>query len=298
MHAHRPNRTIKAFMTKTSSKRSCLVFRSIASLLGILLCLTTLASAQNKVGLTTRTFHPKETRNWRGAQAKELHCTVWYPAAGTAIETRQIIGPPDAPLFEAGSATPHAEFTPSLQQLPLIVLSHGTGGSALQLAWLGTALARAGFIAIAVDHPGNNATEPYTAEGFVLWWERATDLSDVLDGILADADIGPHVDTSRIGAAGFSIGGYTVLELAGATTDVSVLYDLCRAHPTETVCHVPEMKDFNSPEQMLQTVRKSSGVSLARSADSFRDPRIKAVFAISPVLSQTQTADSLHQIRI
>lgn len=267
-------------------------------LFGILLCVTTLASAQNKVGLTTRTFHPKEARNWRGAQAKELHCTIWYPAAGSAIETKQIIGPPDAPLFEAGSAMPHAEFPPALSQLPLIVLSHGTGGSAQQLAWLGTALARAGFIAIAVDHPGNNFTEPYTAEGFVLWWERATDLTEVLDGILADADIGPHIDTSRIGAAGFAIGGYTVLELAGARTDVSVLYDLCHAHPTETVCHLPEMKDLGSPEQILQAVRKSSGESLARSADSFRDPRVKAVFAIAPALSETQTTDSLHQIRI
>src|SRR5665213_2849293 len=110
MHAHRPNRAIKAFMTKTSSRRAFLLFRRIASLLA--LCCAVAASAQSsaRVGLTTRTFHPKETRNWRGAQAKELHCTVWYPAAGTAIETRQIIGPPDAPLFEAGSATPHAEF--------------------------------------------------------------------------------------------------------------------------------------------------------------------------------------------
>jgi len=264
----------------------------------LICCMATLAHAQNKVGLTTRTFHPKEARNWRGAQAKELHCTIWYPAAGSAVETKQIIGPPDAPLFEAGSAMPHAELPPSLSQFPLIVLSHGTGGSALQLAWLGTALARAGFIAIAVDHPGNNATEPYTAEGFVLWWERATDLTEVIDGILADGDIGPHIDTSRIAAAGFSIGGYTVLELAGARTDVSVLYDFCHAHPAETACRVPEMKDFGSPEQMLQTVRKSSGESLARSADSFRDPRVKAVFAIAPAVSETQTADSLHQIRI
>ena len=280
------------FVTSRQTSRLCAVLAFFLS--GIV------ATAQppQRVGLTTRTFHPKETRNWRGAQAKELHCTIWYPAAGSAIETKQIIGPPDAPLFEAGSAMPHADFPPALSQLPLIVLSHGTGGSAQQLAWLGTALARSGFIAIAVDHPGNNATESYTAEGFALWWERATDLSDVLDGILADGDIGPHIDSSRIGAAGFSLGGYTIIELAGARTDVSVLYDMCRAHPTETACHVPEMKDFGSPEQILQAVRKSSGESLARSADSFRDPRVKAVFAIAPALSETQTTDSLHQIHI
>jgi predicted dienelactone hydrolase len=256
------------------------------------------AQGTAKVGLATRVFHPTATRNWRGAEHKELHCLIWYPAVDTAAETKQFIGGPDAPLFEAGTASPHAEFAPSLAKLPLVVLSHGTGGSALQMAWLGTALARAGFIAVAVDHPGNNGTEHYTAEGFVLWWERATDLSEVIDGILADADIGSHVDSSRIAAAGFSIGGYTVLELAGARTDVSVLYDVCRAHPDQILCHVPEMKDFGSPEDMLQTVRKTSGESIARSADSFRDPRVKAVFAIAPAVSETQTSESLRAIRI
>src|SRR6201996_7784148 len=215
-----------------------------------------------KVGLATRVFHPEAHRNWRGSERHELHVIIWYPAVDTATEVPQAIGAPESPLFQAGSAAPNAEMVPALHKMPLILMSHGTGGAASQMAWLGTALAREGFIAAAVDHPGNNATEPYTAEGFVLWWERATDLSEVIDGMLADEEFGPHIDSSRIGAAGFSIGGYSVLELAGARTDVSVLYDMCRQHPTETACRVPEMKDFGSPEQMLQIVRKSSGESL------------------------------------
>ncbi len=183
--------------------------------------------AEARVGMVTRDFTPKQPRNWRGAEQKTLHCVIWYPAVDTAIETKQFIGPPDAPLFEAGSATPHAPFEPSLGKWPLIVLSHGTGGSAMQLAWLGTALARAGFIAVAVDHPGNNsATDaPLTPEGMALWWERATDLSNVIDGMLADAEFGPKIDTRLIGAAGFSLGGYTVLELAGARTDIGAFFD-------------------------------------------------------------------------
>jgi predicted dienelactone hydrolase len=266
----------------------------------ILLCAALAASAQTapRVGLTTRVFHPKATRNWRGAERKELHCLIWYPAISSAVETKQIIGPPDEPLLEAGSAMPHAEFAPTLSKLPLIVLSHGTGGTADQMAWLGTALARAGFIAAAVDHPGNNGTERYTAEGFALWWERATDLSEVIDGILADSDIGSHVDPTRIGAAGFSIGGHTVMELAGARSDIGVFYDMCRAHPDIPTCHVAEMRDFGTTADVLQTVRKSSGESLARSGDSYRDARVAAVFAIAPAVAETQTADSLHAIRI
>jgi predicted dienelactone hydrolase len=298
MQAQTLNQALTAFITKTSSRQVHRMSRRLALLVVLAVAATAAAQPNPRVGFANRTFHPTAVRNWRGAEARELHCVIWYPAVNSAIETPQIIGPPDAPLFEAGSAMPHAEFAPSLAKLPLIVLSHGTGGSAMQMAWLGTALARAGFIAVAVDHPGNNGTASYTAEGFVLWWERATDLSEVIDGILADADIGSHVDPTRIGAAGFSLGGYTVLELAGAQTDVGVLYSMCHQHPDLPTCHVPEMRDFGSPDEILATVRKSSAESLARSADSFLDKRVKAVFAIAPALSFTQTTDSLRAIRI
>ena len=257
-----------------------------------------LPTQAGKAGTVTREVTPPVRRNWRGAQEHTLHVTIWYPAADTAIETPQTIGPPGTPLFEARSAMPHAPFAPSLGPFPLVLLSHGTGGSGMQLAWLGTALARAGFIAAAVDHPGNNANAPLTSEGFVLWWERATDLSEVLDALLADPEFGPHIDKDRIGAAGFSLGGYTVLELAGARTDVAAMYDLCRKEPKNAACSVPEMKDMPSPSAMLEQVRKTSGESLARSADSFRDPRIRAVFAIAPALGFTQTPESLHGIRV
>ena len=269
------------------------------------------AQTSAHVGLATRVFHPTQIRNWRRAEHKELRCTIWYPAISTAIETKQTIGPPDTPFFEAGSAAPDAQFEPALRKFPLVLLSHGSGGSALQMAWLGTALARAGYIAVAVDHPGNNLREPYTAEGFVLWWERATDLSEVLDGLLADAEIGPHIDQDRIGAAGFSIGGYTAMALGGAQTDVSIVYDLCREgtdagqKPNKgardadaAVCHTPEMHNMGNPQQMLQAVRKTSGESLARSGDSFQDQRVRAVFAIAPAMGMAFTDESLRAMRL
>lgn len=254
--------------------------------------------AQDKAGLVTRDITPSARRNWRGAAEHTFHVTVWYPAPESAVEVPQVIGPPDQPLFQAGSAAPHAPFAPSMRPYPLVLLSHGTGGSAQQLAWLGTALARAGFVAAAVDHPGNNAVTGYTPEGFLLWWERATDLSEVLDGLLADPELAPHIDRGRVGAAGFSLGGYTVLELAGAQTDVAGFYDLCRKEPENTLCRTPEMKGMPAGAAMLEAVRKTSGESLARSGESYRDPRIRAVFAIAPALGFTQTPESLHAIRL
>ena len=251
-----------------------------------------------KVGITQRVFHPKAQRNWRGAEHQELRVTVWYPGADNAVETQQVIGSADAPLFLAGKAAEHAVMSTAQDSWPLIVLSHGTGGSAMQMAWLGTALARAGYIAAAVNHPGNNALEPYTAEGFVLWWERATDLSEVIDGMLSDPEFGRKIDRDRIGAAGFSIGGYTVLALGGARADISVIIDLCKKQPDAPACHVPEMKEMGTPEQMLAAVRKTSGVSLARSNESYADPRVHAIFAIAPAVGMTLTPDSLHAMKV
>ncbi len=286
--------------------RFAIVFTALTLLhqaAGAILRQATNEPASARVGLVTREITSTKPRNWRGTADHVLHTVIWYPAASIAAETPQFIGPPDQPLFDAGSAMPHAAFAPALHKLPVILLSHGTGGSAEQLAWLGTALARAGFVAAAVDHPGNNAVTGYTPEGFALWWERATDLSEVLDGLLADPELGPHLDHDRIGAAGFSLGGYTALELGGARTDVSLFFDLCRqpqnpSQPPNATCHVPEMRDLGTPQQILAAVRKTSGESLALSGESYRDPRVHAVFAIAPALGFTLTPDSLRAMRL
>jgi len=47
-----------------------------------------------------------------------------------------------------------------------------------------------------------------------LWWERARDLSAVIDGMLSDPTFMPRIDRQRIGAAGFSLGGYTMIAIA------------------------------------------------------------------------------------
>jgi predicted dienelactone hydrolase len=252
------------------------------------------------VGVMTRIFHPTEPpRNWRGEADHALHTIIWYPAAATAVEIPQFVGPPAAPLFEAGSAAPDAPLAaPKKGGLPLVLLSHGTGGSAIQMAWLGTALARAGFIAVAIDHPGNNSDAPMTPEGMALWWERATDLSQTLDMMLADETFGKQIDPRRVGAAGYSLGGYTVLELAGAQTDVAELLRACKQNVDLAVCQVPEARGMGSPQEILRKVRKTSGESLARSGELFSDDRFSAVFAIAPALGFTLTEDSLRAIRV
>jgi predicted dienelactone hydrolase len=253
-----------------------------------------------KVGSAQRAFVPAEPYIWRGAKTHALLTTVWYPADAKAVEKPQWVGPPDAPQFAAGSAAPGANFASG--KFPLIVLSHGTGGSAPMLAWLGAALAAHGYIAAAVNHPGNNALESYTPAGFSLWWERAKDLSEVIDHMLADPDFGARIDPQRIGAAGFSLGGYTMIEIAGGTTDRGAFQQFCKSHAADATCksppEFPALTDYFN--QLDETAKRDPEIAAALRLEklSHRDPRVRAVFAIAPALGPAFPADSLKQISI
>jgi predicted dienelactone hydrolase len=111
---------------------------------------------------------------------------------------------------------PNAPFAPCEDRRPVILLSHGYGGTARIMGWFGIALARNGCIVVAVDHPGNNGVDKMTVAGAVLSWDRPEDLRAALNAAENDQTIGPHVDLSRVGVTGFSAGGFTTLVAAFA----------------------------------------------------------------------------------
>ena len=148
--------------------------RSVAALLvlSVVLVAPTAArqgSAANgwPVGAATRRLVPQGMYNWRGAATHALVTTVWYPAVHGTTMSEHDIGPSGSRLFRLGAWADDAE--PASGPFPLIALSHGTGGSAQIMAWLARALASRGYVVAAVNHPGNNALEKYTAEGFLTW---------------------------------------------------------------------------------------------------------------------------------
>ena len=234
--------------------------------------------------------------NWRGSIDQTLSGIVWYPADTSPGEEKdQFIGPPDVPLFYAGRAAKDATLAPAFGKFPLIALSHGTGGSAMQMAWLGTYLAARGYIAVAVNHPGNNAVTGYTTQGFIEGWERAKDISTAITDLLADPRFGSKIDRDRIGAAGFSYGGYTMMELAGATTDWNRILSWCDQQ--KGACNPPEMPNLMEKFEAIQQ-QPDVQQSLKHAGDSYRDPRIRAVFAIAPAVAQAFTPESLQKIKI
>jgi predicted dienelactone hydrolase len=259
----------------------------------------TLDGAPFKVGVASRHLLPTEPYDWRGAGMHALLEVIWYPAESGADPKLQRIPPVGPAIFEASPAAPEAKIAASPAKLPLILLSHGTGGTAQSLAWFAAALAAHGYIVVGVNHPGNNAMEPYTVQGFTLWWERAKDLSTVLDDILADPDFGPHVDRGRIGGAGFSLGGYTMIELAGGKTSREHYAKVCRSTPDQVSCKPPpEFPDLLAKADALAATDPAYAKALRGDGASYRDSRIRAVFTMAPALGPAFAPASLKTIAI
>src|SRR5277367_131624 len=252
-----------------------------------------------KVGVMHRQFTPPEPYDWRGAKTHALITEIWYPAAPTAVEQMQWIGSPDAPFAKAAKAARDAAPIAAPEKFPLILLSHGIGGSSSMMAWLGAALASHGYIAAAVNHPGNNALEDYTIPGAVLWGQRAADLTTLLDQLLSDPTFGPRIDTNRIGAAGFSLGGLTVIEIAGGLTDLSRYQAFCKSPKADGMCvDPPEYPGLLAKATDLAKSDPAMQTAFAESSKSHRDPRIRAIFAMAPALGPAFDPDSLAKITI
>src|SRR5258708_4359162 len=146
-------------------------------------------------------------------------------------------------MFIVGAVAPGAAFADAKPR-PVILLSHGFGGTARMMGWFGVPLARAGYVVIAVDHPGNNGMDKMTVGGAIMSWDRAQDLRAALDAVKADPAIGPHLDLKRLGVSGFSAGGFTSLVGAGAHVDLKVLpgvghYDFLAACTPAGMATVP-----------------------------------------------------------
>ncbi|MGC1086868.1 MAG: hypothetical protein WA894_00415, partial [Candidatus Acidiferrum sp.] len=140
---------------------------------------------------------------------------------------------------------------------------------------------------------------PYTLQGFTLWWERAGDLTAVLNAILADSTFGPHIDQNRIGAAGFSLGGFTVIEIAGGMGEVSRVQAFCQSPQRDGMCtDPPEFPNLTAKFNALSESDPAFQAAVNKGAESHRDPRVRAIFAIAPALGPAFIPDSLAKISI
>lgn len=172
---------------------------------------------------------------------------------------------------------------------PLVVVSHGTGGSGSEMEWLVSPLYEAGFRVVALDHHGNNFVDGYEPEGFLHVWERPRDISFALDALAREQPLGP------VGVAGFSMGGYTAAALAGARVDPGILWAVFTGEVP-----LPEIPEFPG---VLEALRAKYPQEAARrmldgAGGDVCDPRIRAVFQVAPGVGSLVTRESLEAVRV
>ncbi len=272
-------RRVRAFLAVTS--------------LSTLLTTTALAGPVGERHLVTT----DATASLRDAEHRpQVRVTIWYPAAEGAVEQRIDLGPPGNPLFLVGAVAPDAPFADARRR-PMVLFSHGFGGTARMMGWFGVALARHGYVVVAVDHPGNNGMDKMTAAGAVLPWDRTEDLRAALKAARADPGIGPHLDASRVGISGFSAGGFTALVGVGARVDMGRFLAFCRQHPDDGVCK-PQKEFALSMDDMAHALASPElAPEAARAGDDHHIPGVRAAFAIAPAIVQGLPPEGLAKIK-
>lgn len=269
----------------------------LAFLLTALLLLSACSEPINrdiKVGRLHRAYVDTARANWANDGPRPLAATVWYPAAASSDESEWHVG-----VFRFGRNALDAPFADA-QRYPLIVLSHGTGGSAAQLSWLAENLVNAGFLVAAVNHHGNTAAEDTSwPQGFVLPAERARDLTVLIDQLLADKQLAPHIDPTRIGASGFSIGGYSVLATVGVHFTFADRQLRCKNEADNPVCILPPEAGFSEADiHALANSDIAFKAALIRDKQPVSDTRIRAVYAIAPAFFSLLNRQEISSIRV
>jgi predicted dienelactone hydrolase len=266
--------------------------------IGILAFLATAKADATPVGEIHRVTSVP-TAGLRDAESRtELRVTIWYPAAADTTERDVAIGPPGKPLFDVGRAAPDAALAPDGGRRPVILLSHGYGGSARMMGWFGIAIARDGYIVVAVDHPGNNGADAMTVAGAILWWDRAEDLRAALKAAEQDSSIGPRMDLSNVAVAGFSAGGATALVAAGARVDPVHFAAFCLANPDDGVCR-PQLEFAVTPAEQTNLLKRPEMQAEADNASADHTiQQVRAAFVMAPALVQALEPASLARMRM
>lgn len=194
---------------------------------------------------------------------------VWYPTDAAPAVMR----------LGAWSHTVAAGAPVAGTHLPLIVMSHGNGGFFGSHADTAQALAEAGFVVAALTHPGDNYKDQSRATAMA---DRPAALSALIGWMLDASPLKTSVDPNKVGAFGFSSGGFTVLAAAGGQPDLSKVPAHCEAHPANYDCKLTASRPVPMGALLAPWVH---------------DDRIKAVVSAAPALGFTFGKSGLKGIK-
>ncbi len=162
---------------------------------------------------------------------RPLTLEVWYPAQLgdgqeqmiTYEEVMGNAGAPDRPLVPftfLGRSVRDASPDPGIAPYPLVIVSHGYTGSRFLMTYLTENLASKGYVVAAIDHTESTFRDANKFTSTLL--NRSLDVLFVLNEMArlgatgSDSFLAGLVDANNTGIVGYSMGGYGVINVAGA----------------------------------------------------------------------------------
>jgi len=180
---------------------------------------------------------------------------VMYPSG--SAEASINLGPYPASLAMDGSVVGGS--------FPLVVVSHGTGGSPLLYRGLAAHLARDGFIVALPEHPGNNRNNNELAGTATILADRPRHIRRVIDHLASSQQFGSAMLPQEVAVIGHSLGAYTALAVAGGQPEASPL---------------------------------DTGDGSFRRVEVVPDNRVAALVLLAPATPWFLDQDSLRQVRV
>lgn len=228
------------------------------------------------VRLMNMTFVDESRDDW------EIETFILYPAdksQGTpAMRSSPILrdGPPDL------SGAPY----------PLVIYSHGGGGTAGDFLDTMVYLASQGYVVVAPQH--HDTDEAFVAYEYV---DRPLDIMVVMNELAAlnegDGDLAGMVDSNNVGLMGWSLGAEAVFQMLGLLSDPVHYETWCAEHPDvkpgECTDERPDVVTAYRAQLGLQNMADGTWAP-------FGDERIHAVLAIDPCSFPLTSEDSLAAV--
>ncbi|OAF10116.1 hypothetical protein AYJ54_12340 [Bradyrhizobium centrolobii] len=199
-----------------------------------------------------------------------LRAAVWSPCPGPVGEVKLSVITLPATQDCAVSG----------EKLPLIVISHGYGGSFAGHHDTAEVLADGGFVVVALNHPVDaGGSDMSRADTLAALTERPADITRVINYMLSAWPDRGKLDPENIGFFGFSRGGYAGLVVAGGSPDFRKAIAFC-----------PE----GSPHPICAQLRRNG-----MPTETFvHNERIKALVIADPAFGPLFDPDGLKNVKI
>lgn len=195
---------------------------------------------------------------------------VWYPVDA---EVEGLLSNNPWDVFKIA---PKASMASAKTKRPVIIVSHGYTGNPHQLSWLINGLIHHGFIVLGIQHRD-------LIEGQVHFnhWQRAKDVQTMIDQFSLSS-LANSADLTKIGIAGFSLGGTTAIWVVGGkSTKLNTLI------PSTQYAAI---QDYVKADEALPTLNKEM------MAKDWKEPRIKAAFIMAPAWAWIFDEESLKNV--